>query len=85
MKEAWIPFSHGKWNCIGKPYHILSVKNPNYYRLAMMEMKVTLSKLIWSYDITLKDFDQKVPELDHRALASGPLEVRLTRVERDQN
>jgi hypothetical protein len=51
----------------------------------MMEMKVTLSRLIWTYDITLKSAGQEVPSYEHRYLASGPLEVRLRRVERDQN
>lgn len=60
-------------------------KISDYYRLAMMEIRVTFSKLIWSYDITLKNVEQKVPALEHRALASGPLEVRLKKVVRGQN
>lgn len=51
----------------------------------MMEMRVTLSRLIWSYDITLKSVGQEVPTYHHLSLASGPLEVRLTRVERNQS
>ena len=81
VKEAWIPFSYGKWNCIGKLYCKIS----DYYRLAMMETRVTFSKLIWGYDIALKNVKQKVPALEHRALASGPLEVRLKKVVRGQN
>ncbi len=54
-------------------------------RLAMMEMRVTLSRLIWNYDISLKSVGQEVPTYEHRAVASGPLEVRLKRVERSQS
>jgi cytochrome P450 len=82
VTTAWIPFSYGKWNCIGKPYSTLG----NYeliFRLAMMEMRVTLSRLIWHYDVELKSAGQDVPTYDHLSLASGQLEVRLKKVERD--
>jgi hypothetical protein len=49
----------------------------------MMEMRVTLAKLIWQYDIKLKTVGQEEPTFDHRALAAGQLEVRLSKVERD--
>jgi len=52
-------------------------------RLAMMELRVTLAKLIWQYDIKLKTVRQEQPTFDHRALAAGQLEVRLSKVERD--
>lgn len=51
-------------------------------RLAMMEMRVTLAKLIWQYDISLKTEGQEEPAFFHRAVAAGQLEVRISRVER---
>jgi hypothetical protein len=51
-------------------------------RLAMMEMRVTLARLIWQYDISLKTEGQEEPAFFHRAVAAGQLEVRIRRVER---
>ena len=53
-------------------------------RLAMMEMRVTLAKLIWQYDVTLKTVGQEEPTFNHRAVAAGQLEVRLSKVEREE-
>ena len=46
-----------------------------------MEMRITICRLVWMFDIKLRE-GQGVPDLDHRALASGPLEVILTPVRR---
>jgi len=51
-------------------------------RLAMMEMRVTLARLVWQYDIRLKTEGQEEPAFFHRAVAAGQLEVRIRRVER---
>jgi len=48
----------------------------------MMEMRVTLAKLIWQFDVTLKTAGQEEPRFNHRAVAAGELEVRLRKVER---
>ena len=52
-------------------------------RIAMMQLRVTLARLIWSYDIVLKNPKQEVPWYSHKAFAAGPLEVRLSKVVRD--
>ena len=44
-----------------------------------MEMRITICRLVWEFDVRLRE-GQGVPELDHRALASGPLEVYSTPV-----
>ena len=49
----------------------------------MVEMRVTLARLIWHYDVKLKSAGQEVPIYDHLSIASGPLEVHLKKVERD--
>ena len=49
--------------------------------LASLMMRVTLSRLIVSYDFALKHDGQEVPAHRHLTLSSGPLELRLTRVE----
>jgi hypothetical protein len=54
-------------------------------RLALMEMRVTLSKLIWHYDFTLKDVGQEVPAYNHLTISAGRLELRVKRVEREQH
>lgn len=48
----------------------------------MMEMRVTLAKLIWQYDIRVKTEGQAEPAFFHRQVAAGKLEVRISRVER---
>ena len=83
VKKAWIAFSYGKWDCIGKPYlPSRDVWRGLICRLAMMEMRVTLAKLIWQFDVTLKTAGQEEPRFNHRAVAAGELEVRLRKVER---
>ena len=52
-------------------------------RIAMMQLRVTLARLIWSYDITLKNPKEQVPWYSHRAFEAGPLEVRLKKIVRD--
>jgi hypothetical protein len=51
-------------------------------RLAMMEMRGTLARLLWEFEVHLKDEGQDVPIYDHKSLSAGKLEVRLKRVER---
>lgn len=48
-----------------------------------MEMRVTLARIIWHYDVELKSAGQEVPTYDHLSIASGQLEVRLNKVERN--
>lgn len=83
VKEAWIPFSYGKWNCIGKPYFSWRGRLWLIIRLALMEMRVTMAKLVWTYDISLNKEGQEIPSLDHRSVSAGKLEVRMTKVERN--
>ena len=80
VKEAWVPFSVGKWNCIGKPYAPVMIEFDG--RLAMMEMRVTIARLLWEFDVQLKDEGQEVPLYDHKSISAGQLEVRLRWVER---
>lgn len=49
-------------------------------RLALLEMRVSLAKLIWNFDISFKDPDQAEPSYDHNALAAGELPLRLVKV-----
>jgi len=58
-----------------------------YYRvsdhsLALVQMRVTLARLIWNYDVTLKSSGQLEPIYDHRSISAGKLEVCLRKVER---
>ena len=53
------------------------------FRLALMEIRVVLAKLIWQYDIEPKDLGQGEPIYYHKALAAGQLEVRLINVRRN--
>lgn len=46
-----------------------------------MAMRVTLCRLIWEFDISLKE-GQTVPEYDHKRLSAGHLEVYLKKVQR---
>jgi hypothetical protein len=46
----------------------------------MMEMRVTLARLIWEYDIRLEREGQEEPTFSHKELAAGKLEVRLNKV-----
>ena len=79
-KEAFITFSSGKWNCVGKSY--VSGWNCVDFRLALMGMRVILTKLIWEYDVSLKE-GQDVPDYDHKCFMAGQLEVHLKKVQRN--
>lgn len=81
VKEAFIPFQYGKRNCVGQPLVILLVCVN--CRLALMEMRVALSRLIWHCDFALKDVGQEVPIFDHRTFSAGQLELRVMRFERE--
>lgn len=68
--KATAPFSLGPYNCIGKP-------------LAMMNMRLTLARIIMRYDLSFAP-DRPSPELefeegmiDHFTLETGPLYLRL--------
>ena len=50
----------------------------NYIRLAMMEMRITLARLLWQFDFELMHEQQGVPEHFHRSAASGPLELSVS-------
>jgi len=39
-----------------------------------------LAKLIWNFDISLKDPDGPEPTYDHKAFAAGKLMVRLVKI-----
>jgi cytochrome P450 len=80
VKNAWIAFHYGKWSCIGKPYSS-SIKSYNNVSLAMMEMRVTLARLIWKFDLELKDIGQKEPEFHHKTLSAGSLMIRVKKLQ----
>ena len=42
-----------------------------------MEMRVALARLIWNFDISLKEVGQAEPTFDHRSVAAGKLWIRL--------
>jgi hypothetical protein len=50
--------------------------------LALLEMRVTLAKLVWHFDITLEEEGQTVPEYFHKQLASARFPVRVSPVPR---
>ena len=54
------------------------------FRLALMEMRITLASLIWHYDLSLKP-GQGVPGYFHRSLSAGRLEVCLKKVVRQSD
>ena len=53
------------------------------YRLAMMEMRLVITRLIWEFDLKLKDIGQEQPAYDHKSLSAGKLMVRVEKVKRD--
>ena len=83
-KAAWVPFSHGLRNCVGKPYNALaSLINS---RLAMMEMKMTLAMFIWYFDVEFAEKGQPEPFFKGGFPAlRGPLPIRITPVRRPQS
>jgi len=68
-KDAFIPFSSGPSNCVGKP-------------LAMVEMRYVLALLIRRFELSLDDgYDPSRWEkglLDHYVLTKGSLPVKFT-------
>ena len=49
----------------------------------MMEMRITLAKLIWNYDLELAHEDQEEPTYDHRQISAGELKIRVKRAHRE--
>lgn len=47
-------------------------------RLALMEMRLSLARLIWHFDFVLKEGQQE-PEYDHITIAAGKLLVCVKR------
>ena len=56
----------------------MSGRYPADGSLAMMEMRVTLTRLIWNFDLALKD-GQEEPTYDHKALSAGQLLLKVRR------
>lgn len=77
-KAAWIPFSHGLRNCVGKPYVLVHIANS---RLAMMELKMILAMFIWHFDAEFAEVGQLEPYYKDAFVAlRGPLPIRIKRV-----
>jgi cytochrome P450 len=76
-KAAWIPFSHGARNCIGKPYvhvyrHFLTVS------LAMMELRRVMAMFVWHFDAEFEKPGQTEPTYEDGFVAvRGPLRLRI--------
>jgi hypothetical protein len=59
-------------SCISRHY-------PADDSLAMMEMRVTLTRLIWNFDLALKDGQE--PAYHHKSLSAGQLLLKVQRRE----
>jgi len=69
-KDAMRPFSFGPRNCIGK-------------NLAYVEMRIVLAKMLWHFDLRLKDESRDWPNQKvYLMWAKNPLMVMLTPVKR---
>jgi len=50
-------------------------------RLALMEMRVVLARMLWEYEFELAE-NQRAPILNHVNLSAGELEMRIKKVDR---
>lgn len=75
IKEAWVPFSHGRYNCIGRPLAAEDEKGVDC-RLALFEMRIILARLIWEFDLELVE-DKGAPVLKAQNQTTSELKVRL--------
>jgi len=78
VKEAWVPFSHGRYNCIGRPF-VLKVRRGLIVRLALFEMMIILTRLIWEFDLELVE-EQGTPVLNAQNQTTSELKVRFKRI-----
>jgi len=78
VREAWIPFLIGRRNCIGKPYPLATERADN--SLALLELRLVLTRLIWQFDMELKEKDQAVPLFNFASISAGPLEIRMSNI-----
>lgn len=80
-RSAWIPFSYGPRNCIGKPY-IYLYKNSNV-SLAMMQLRLIVSMFVWHFDAEFAETGQSEPYyMDGFVAMRGPLPLKITPVKR---
>ena len=79
-KRAYLPFSTGLRNCIGKPY-VLEDAGDTKNRLAMLQMRLLIAIFVWSFDAEL--IEEKEPLYEDRFVARrGPLNIRVTPIMR---
>jgi hypothetical protein len=80
LRELGFPFHMGNGIVLGS--RIESFHFYADFSLALLEMRVTLVRLIWGFDVALRNLEQEEPTYDHLSLSAGHLKVRLKRVER---
>lgn len=82
-KAAWCPFSVGLRNCVGQPYVSCSVVLKLCFRLAMMELRITLASFVWFFDAEFVDLGQPEPFFkDAFTAIRGPLPIRIKPVKK---
>jgi len=81
-KAAWVPFSMGSRNCVGKAYLLDDFSRSNS-SLALAELRLVIAMFVWSFDATLAEEGQCEPYYkDSFAVARGPLPISIRRVKR---
>lgn len=80
-RSAWIPFSYGPRNCIGKPQIPLRQAN---FRLALMQLRLTVALFVWHFDAEFAGKQLAPPYYKDAFVAlRGPLPVRISTVKRN--
>ena len=54
-------------------------------RLALMELRLVCCRLIWQFDMSLREKDQDVPAFHFTSISAGPLEIRVKPVRSKEN